>query len=111
LVCLLILFPNSYMIIFWEFYFLPFSVHVQTRCILCNLTVSVAVVFFINCIFVYWLISSNFPFILMYLAYSFCIQFLSKVFICFLSLLVSKFLMHMYIIVFFSLSFNFSVMF
>jgi hypothetical protein len=62
LVFLSILFSNSYMIFFWEFYFLPFSVHVQTRRILCNLTVSVAVVFFINCIFLYWLISSSFPF-------------------------------------------------
>jgi hypothetical protein len=27
----LILFPNSYTILFWELYFLPFSVHVQTN--------------------------------------------------------------------------------
>jgi len=26
----ILLFPNSYIILFWEFYFLPFSVHVQT---------------------------------------------------------------------------------
>ena len=32
LVCLsILLFPNSYIILFWEFYFLPFSVHVQTN--------------------------------------------------------------------------------
>jgi hypothetical protein len=31
LVYLLVLFPNSYTILFWEFYFLPFSVHVQTN--------------------------------------------------------------------------------
>jgi hypothetical protein len=28
-----ILFPNSYIILFWEFYFLPFSVHAQTTVI------------------------------------------------------------------------------
>jgi hypothetical protein len=28
-----LLFPNSYKIHFWEFYFLPFSVHVQTNVI------------------------------------------------------------------------------
>ena len=27
---LVLLFPNSYIVLFWEFYFLPFSVHVQT---------------------------------------------------------------------------------
>jgi hypothetical protein len=27
----ILLFPNSYIILFWEFYFLPFSVHVQTN--------------------------------------------------------------------------------
>ena len=26
----ILLFPNSYIILFWEFYFLPFSVHAQT---------------------------------------------------------------------------------
>jgi hypothetical protein len=29
----ILLFPNSYIILFWEFYFLPFSVHVQTNVI------------------------------------------------------------------------------
>jgi len=29
----ILLFPNSYMILFWEFYFIPFSVHVQTNII------------------------------------------------------------------------------
>ena len=34
LVCLsILLFPNSYIILFLEFYFLPFSVHVQTNII------------------------------------------------------------------------------
>ena len=33
LVYLSILFPNLYIILFWEFYFLPFSVHVQTNII------------------------------------------------------------------------------
>ena len=28
-----LLFPNSYTILFWEFYFLPFSVHAQTNVI------------------------------------------------------------------------------
>jgi len=27
----ILLFPNSYIILFWKFYFLPFSVHVQTN--------------------------------------------------------------------------------
>jgi hypothetical protein len=30
---LVLLFPNSYTILFWEFYFLPLSVHVQTNTI------------------------------------------------------------------------------
>jgi hypothetical protein len=30
---LVLLFPNSYKILFWEFYLLPFSVHVQTNVI------------------------------------------------------------------------------
>jgi hypothetical protein len=30
---LVFLIPNSYKILFWEFYFLPFSVHVQTNVI------------------------------------------------------------------------------
>jgi hypothetical protein len=29
----ILMFPNSYIILFWEFYFLPFSVHVQTNVI------------------------------------------------------------------------------
>jgi hypothetical protein len=29
----ILLFPNSYIILFWEFYFLLFSVHVQTNVI------------------------------------------------------------------------------
>ena len=29
----ILLFPNSYIILFWEFYILPFSVHVQTNVI------------------------------------------------------------------------------
>jgi hypothetical protein len=34
LVCLsVLLFPNSYIIPFWEFYFLPFSVHAHTNAI------------------------------------------------------------------------------
>jgi hypothetical protein len=34
LVCLsILLFQNSYIIFFWEFYFLPFFVHVQTNVI------------------------------------------------------------------------------
>jgi hypothetical protein len=37
------LFLNSYIIAFWEFYFLPFSVHVQTNVI--NLIVSIIVGF------------------------------------------------------------------
>jgi hypothetical protein len=30
---LVLLFPNSYTILFWESYFLPLSVHVQTNVI------------------------------------------------------------------------------
>ena len=45
LVCLsILLFPNSYIILFWEFYFLPFSVHVQTNVIgltLCSVIIVV----------------------------------------------------------------------
>jgi len=40
----ILLFPNSYIILFWEFCFLPFSVHVQTSVIyltLFNLIVSI----------------------------------------------------------------------
>ena len=33
----ILLFPNSYIIVFWEFYFMPFSVHVQTNVICLNL--------------------------------------------------------------------------
>ena len=45
LVCLLVLFPNSYTILFWEIYFLPFSVHVQTIVIYAAL---IHIIFFIN---------------------------------------------------------------
>jgi hypothetical protein len=45
----ILLIPSSNSIIFWEFYFLPFSVHVQTKCNLCSLIVSVMVGFFNNC--------------------------------------------------------------
>jgi hypothetical protein len=30
---LVLLFPNSYTVLFWEFHFLPFSAHVQTNII------------------------------------------------------------------------------
>ena len=33
----ILLFPNSYIIPFWEFYFLPFSVHAQTNVIYLSL--------------------------------------------------------------------------
>ena len=43
LICLLVLlFPNSYTILFWEIYFLPFSVHVQTIVIYAALNVPVS---------------------------------------------------------------------
>ena len=35
------LFPDSYIILFWEFYFLPFSVHAQTNVIYLNYTMNV----------------------------------------------------------------------
>jgi len=41
----ILLFPNSYIRLFWEFYFLPFSVHVQTNVIYLNLIVSIIVGF------------------------------------------------------------------
>jgi hypothetical protein len=41
LVYLTVLFPNSYMILFWEFCFLPFSVHAQTN-VLWNLDLSIS---------------------------------------------------------------------
>jgi hypothetical protein len=34
---LALLFPNSHIILFWEFYFLPFTVHVQTNVIYVSL--------------------------------------------------------------------------
>ena len=34
----ILLFPHSYIVPFWEFYFLPFSVHVQTNIIYLTLT-------------------------------------------------------------------------
>ena len=40
-----LLFANSYIIPFWEFYFLPFSVHAQTKHNLFNLIVSIIVGF------------------------------------------------------------------
>jgi hypothetical protein len=40
LVCFSVLFfPNSYIIMFWEFYFLPLSVHVQTNIIYLTLSI------------------------------------------------------------------------
>ena len=46
LVCLsILLVPNSYIILFWEFYFLPFSVHAPNQCNLLNLIVTVIVGF------------------------------------------------------------------
>jgi hypothetical protein len=46
----LVLFPNSYTILFWEFYFLPFSVHVQTNIIYVTLLSLLWYVFFNNCL-------------------------------------------------------------
>jgi hypothetical protein len=42
---LVLLFPNSYTILFWEFYFIPFSAHVKTNLNLYILIVSVIVSF------------------------------------------------------------------
>jgi hypothetical protein len=33
----ILLFPNSYIILFWEFYFLPFCEHAETNVIYLNL--------------------------------------------------------------------------
>ena len=47
----ILLFPNSYIILFWEFYFLPFFVHVQTNVIyltLLSLHLSVAMISELN---------------------------------------------------------------
>jgi hypothetical protein len=51
-----LLFPDSYIIFFWEFYFLPFSVHAQTNVIYVNL-LSLLWWVFSNCInfFIDWL--------------------------------------------------------
>ena len=57
----IVLFPNSYIILFWEFYFLPFSVHAQTNLI--HLTLLSILVGFLHLHkFLYWLIFSNFLF-------------------------------------------------
>ena len=45
----ILLFPNSYLIRFWEFYFLPFSVHAQTNIIYLTL-LSLLQQFFNTCI-------------------------------------------------------------
>jgi hypothetical protein len=40
-----LLFPNSYIILFWEFYFLPFSVHAQTSSVItCEIIVHLLVI-------------------------------------------------------------------
>jgi hypothetical protein len=57
-----LLFPDSYIILYWEFYFLPFSVHAQTNVIYLTFIVSIIVGFLILHKFLYWLISSNFLF-------------------------------------------------
>jgi hypothetical protein len=56
-----VLFPNSYTILFCKFYFLPFSVHVQTNIIYITL-LSVFWWVFNNCINFFIIISSNFLF-------------------------------------------------
>jgi len=45
----ILLFPNSHIILFWEFYFLPFSVYVQTNVIYLTL-LSLLYRFFNTCI-------------------------------------------------------------
>jgi hypothetical protein len=64
LVYLSILFlPNSYIILFWEFYFLQFSVHAQTNVIyVFNLIASIIVSFSNTAWIFYGLIFSNFLF-------------------------------------------------
>ena len=57
-----LLFPNSYIIFFWEFHFFPFSVHAQTNVIYLNLLSVLQWVFKPLYKFLYWLISSNFLF-------------------------------------------------
>jgi hypothetical protein len=45
----ILLFPNSHIILFWEFYFLPFSVHARTNVIFVTLLSLLWWVFY-NCI-------------------------------------------------------------
>jgi hypothetical protein len=40
-----LLFPFSYIILFWEFYFLPFSLHIQTNIIYLTLMSLLRLVF------------------------------------------------------------------
>jgi len=52
LVCLsLLLFPNSHIILFWEFYFLSFSVHAQTNIIYLTL---LSLLSFLDIIMLIW---------------------------------------------------------
>ena len=84
-----LLLPNSYIILFWEFYFLPFSVHAQTNVIYLTLLslysrfLTIAQIsLLVNSLQFCFSLSYTGPKILLY-------TFLSKMFICFLSLSVS----------------------
>jgi len=98
-------FQNSYIILLWEFYF-PFSVHAQTSIIYLTL---------LNCInFCIGECSIHFLFHCLYTGPKILLYtFLSKMFICFLSLFVSiQFLMHMLAFcLVFCLNFSFLVLY
>jgi hypothetical protein len=98
--------PYSCIILFWEFYFLPFSVHVQTN-VICLTLVSLLIVGFltlsyisvlVNTLQCFFPLSYTGPKTLVYAFHSKC----STAF-C-LSLLVSEFLMHMFRFIYYCVS-------
>jgi hypothetical protein len=107
----ILLIPNSYIVLFWKFYFLPFSVHAQTTVIYLTLLSLLQWVFLnsfinllVNILQFYFSLSYTGPKILLY-------TFILKMFICRLSLFVSTQIAGAYVnvlsvIVFFSLNFS-----
>jgi len=91
------LFPNSCIILFWEFYFLPFSVHAETNTIYLTLLSLVILGFSPLHKFLYWLIFSKFLFHchILSLKFFYTLSFQKCLFTFYLSLLVTRFLMHM----------------
>ena len=82
-------FPNSYIILLWKFYFLPFSVHAQTNVIYLTL-LSLLQWVFNTCINFFIGYKLQFSFSLSYTGPKILLYtFLLKMFNCFLSLFVS----------------------